>query len=138
MRLQFEFLCQQRKCVSRSSPFLTTILFSYLPHLLQLGLASFLNGIFMIAVLHYFVIFALTGGYILRGVLGRIHVRMYLPFSHCLMLGPHWVRCTTKGVHTASQTKATAIYVLSELRCSCPHRKDLRSHHEGTYMPSGV
>ena len=54
------------------------------------------------------------------------------------MLGPHWIRCTTKGVHTVSQTKATAIYVLSELRFSCPHRKDLRSHREGTYTPSGV
>ena len=54
------------------------------------------------------------------------------------MLGPHWIRCATKGVHTASQTKATAIYVLSELRFSCPHRKDLRSHGEGTYTPSRV
>ena len=31
---------------------------------------------------------------------------------------------------TASQIKATAIYVLSELRFSCSHRKDLRSHRE--------
>ena len=54
------------------------------------------------------------------------------------MLGPHWIRCTTEGVHTASQIKATAIYVLSELRFSCPHRKDLRSHREGTCTPSGV
>ena len=54
------------------------------------------------------------------------------------MLGPHWIRCTTKSVHTASQTKATAIYVLSELRFSCPHRKDVRSHREGPYTPSGV
>ena len=54
------------------------------------------------------------------------------------MLGPHWIRCTTKGVHTASQTKATAIYVLSELRFSCPHCKDVRSHREGTYTPSRV
>ena len=57
--------------------------------------------------------------------------RRNLPrFTRRLMLGPHWIRCTTKGVHTASQTKATAIYVLSELRFSCPHRKDLRSRRE--------
>ena len=52
--------------------------------------------------------------------------------------GPHWIRCTTKGVHTASQTKATAIYALNELRFSCPNRKDVRSHREGPYPPSGV
>ena len=51
--------------------------------------------------------------------------------------GPHWIRCTTKGVHTASQTKASALYTLSELRFSCPHRKDVRSHREGPYTPSG-
>ena len=57
-----------------------------------------------------------------------------------IMLGPHWIQCTTKskGVHTASQTKATAIYALSELRFMCSHRKDVRSHREGTYTPSGV
>ena len=58
--------------------------------------------------------------------------------SPCLMLGPHWIRCTTNGVHTALQTKATAIYVLSELRFLCPHRKNVRSHCEGTYTPSRV
>ena len=55
-----------------------------------------------------------------------------------VMLRPHWVRCTTKGVHIASQTKATAIYALGKLRFSCPHRKDVRSHCEGLYTPSGV
>ena len=81
---------------------------------------------------------------------GRV-VQVVLHFNTCvqvqhnktvivgsLMLGPHWVRCTTKSVHTASQTKATVIYALSELPFSCPHRKDLRSHREGTYTPSGV
>ena len=42
------------------------------------------------------------------------------------------------STYTASQTKATAIYALSELRFSCSHRKDVRSHREGPYMPSGV
>ena len=49
-----------------------------------------------------------------------------------VMPGPHWIQCTTKGVHTASHTKATEIYALSEVRFSCPHRKDVRSHREGT------
>ena len=69
---------------------------------------------------------------------GRFRIRIKQRHYVKLMLGPHWIRFTTKGVHTASQTKATAIYVLSELRFLYPHRKDLRAHCEGTYTPSGV
>ena len=62
----------------------------------------------------------------------------YIKICVLIMPGPHWIRCMTKGVHTALQTKATAIYVLSELQFSCPHGKDVRFYWEGTHTPSGV
>ena len=45
----------------------------------------------MIAVLLYFSLFALLGGYVFLWVLGRGHVRMYLPLSPCLSL--HGLLC---------------------------------------------
>ena len=71
-------------------------------------------------------------------ILRRQTTQAFVKLLRIIMPGSHWIRCTTKGVHTASQTKTTAIYALSELRFSCPHRKDVRSHREGPYTLSGV
>ena len=59
---------------------------SHLPHLPQLGLASFLHGFLCLLCRFILYFFALSGGYVIQGVLGRGHVRMYLPLSPCLSL----------------------------------------------------
>ena len=74
-------LCQQKKFVSRSSPFFNRVSPSLLPHLLQFGLASL--SFFALCCLFCF---ALTGGYHVPGVLGRGLVCMYLPLSSCLSI----------------------------------------------------
>ena len=87
IRRQFLFLCQQRKCVSRSSPFFNHNFPSHLPHLLQLGCDSFLHGSLVVAVCCFNLsLFTLTGGYNFHGVLRRGHVRLYLPLSACLSI----------------------------------------------------
>ena len=69
IRRQFLFLCQQRKCVSRSSPFFKHNFPSHLPHLLQLGCDSFLHGSLVVAVCCFNLsLFTLTGGYNFHGV----------------------------------------------------------------------
>ena len=60
-------------------------------HLLQFDLASFVHGFLLIVVVLFMVTFALPGGSVFQGVLGRGHVRMYLPLSPCLSL--HAILC---------------------------------------------
>ena len=60
----------------------------HLPHLLQAWLAWSLFFTASLCLLCCFILslFALSGGYVFHGVLGRGHMRMYLPLSPCLSL----------------------------------------------------